>query len=227
MSPFALDQFPQRAPAAAHRRGGRARGRALPRVQRAVCGRALHPGLPGAESTCRGSSMRFASRRPCRSADDLRGEHPRRHVRTRLPGRGAVRGRVRPRARGPGADSRLPHFSGTRRTGRSSTSCRSGKWRAPTGRTVAVVGAGPAGLACAGELAARGHPVTVFEAARRDRRSRPIRDRAVPDRARSASGGTAGARGTRRAVPARCSTSAASTHSPAYDAVFLGVGLGR
>jgi dihydropyrimidine dehydrogenase (NAD+) subunit PreT len=34
---------------------------------------------------------------------------------------------------------------------------------APTGRRVAVVGAGPAGLACAGELAARGHAVTVFD----------------------------------------------------------------
>lgn len=33
----------------------------------------------------------------------------------------------------------------------------------PTGRRVAVVGAGPAGLACAGELAARGHDVTVFD----------------------------------------------------------------
>ena len=33
----------------------------------------------------------------------------------------------------------------------------------PTGRRVAVVGSGPAGLACAGELAARGHEVTVFE----------------------------------------------------------------
>jgi dihydropyrimidine dehydrogenase (NAD+) subunit PreT len=32
-----------------------------------------------------------------------------------------------------------------------------------TGRKVAVVGAGPAGLACAGELAARGHSVTIFE----------------------------------------------------------------
>jgi NADPH-dependent glutamate synthase beta subunit-like oxidoreductase/Pyruvate/2-oxoacid:ferredoxin oxidoreductase delta subunit len=36
---------------------------------------------------------------------------------------------------------------------------------APTGRRVAVAGAGPAGLAAAHELARRGHNVTVFEAA--------------------------------------------------------------
>jgi len=34
----------------------------------------------------------------------------------------------------------------------------------PTGRTVAVIGAGPAGLACAHRLAMLGHGVTVFEA---------------------------------------------------------------
>lgn len=34
----------------------------------------------------------------------------------------------------------------------------------PSGRRVAVVGSGPAGLACAGDLARSGHAVTVFEA---------------------------------------------------------------
>ncbi len=33
----------------------------------------------------------------------------------------------------------------------------------PTGRRVAVIGAGPAGLVCAGELAARGHAVAVYD----------------------------------------------------------------
>jgi glutamate synthase (NADPH/NADH) small chain len=35
---------------------------------------------------------------------------------------------------------------------------------APTGKRVAVVGSGPAGLACASDLARRGHGVTVYEA---------------------------------------------------------------
>jgi glutamate synthase (NADPH/NADH) small chain len=35
---------------------------------------------------------------------------------------------------------------------------------APTGKKVAMVGSGPAGLTCAAELARRGHDVTVFEA---------------------------------------------------------------
>jgi dihydropyrimidine dehydrogenase (NAD+) subunit PreT len=38
---------------------------------------------------------------------------------------------------------------------------------APTGKRVAVVGAGPAGLACAHRLAMHGHDVTVFDARKR------------------------------------------------------------
>jgi dihydropyrimidine dehydrogenase (NAD+) subunit PreT len=38
--------------------------------------------------------------------------------------------------------------------------------RAPTRRRIAVLGAGPAGLACAGELALRGHDVTVYDTRR-------------------------------------------------------------
>jgi len=37
----------------------------------------------------------------------------------------------------------------------------------PTGKKVAIVGSGPAGLTCAGELAKLGHAVTVFEALHR------------------------------------------------------------
>jgi glutamate synthase (NADPH/NADH) small chain len=33
----------------------------------------------------------------------------------------------------------------------------------PTGRSIAVIGAGPAGLSCAGELAKLGHSVTIYE----------------------------------------------------------------
>ena len=41
---------------------------------------------------------------------------------------------------------------------------RPGKAGAPTGKKVAIVGAGPAGLTCAHELAKLGHEVTAFEA---------------------------------------------------------------
>jgi dihydropyrimidine dehydrogenase (NAD+) subunit PreT len=97
-----------------------------------------------------------------------------------------------------------------------------------SGRRVAVVGAGPAGLACAGELAARGHEVTVFDerqevgglvryaiAPYRELK-KPLPDEAALVRelgARIVLGWHVG--------PARLQTLAA-----AYDAVVLAVGMG-
>ena len=72
--------------------------------------------------------------------------------------------------------------------------------RAPRDRTSASPSSapGPAGLACAGELAARGHDVTVFDERHGARRARPLRDRAVPP-ARRAAPGRGGARSARSA----------------------------
>jgi dihydropyrimidine dehydrogenase (NAD+) subunit PreT len=100
--------------------------------------------------------------------------------------------------------------------------------RAPapsSGSSVAVVGAGPAGLACAGELAARGHAVTVFETReevgglvrfaiapyRIEREPLPAEQRALES----------------LGVRFRFGTTVSSPDELAgYDAVFLGVGLG-
>ena len=101
----------------------------------------------------------------------------------------------------------------------------------PTGKRVAVVGAGPAGLACAHRLAMHGHDVTIFEARPKAGRPQRIRHRRLQDGRRFRAGRS-------RLHPRR---SAASTieHGKAlgrdftladlrrdYDAVFLGMGLG-
>ena len=85
-------------------------------------------------------------------------EHPRRHVRPRLPHRDPLRGGLRARGRRgqPVEIGRLQRYA-------TDTLMREGPQpfpRAePTGRRVAVVGAGPAGLACAHRLAMLGHDV--------------------------------------------------------------------
>jgi len=101
---------------------------------------------------------------------------------------------------------------------------------APTGRRVAVVGAGPAGLACAHKLATLGHAVTLFEA-----RAKPaglneygIAAYKTPDdfAAREAAfildvGGIA----LKTGVALGRDVTLASLRAD-HDAVFLGLGLG-
>ena len=55
---------------------------------------------------------------------------------------------------------RLQRYTMDHLYGRKTDVFRAGK---PTGKKVAVVGSGPAGLSCAGELAKLGHAVTLFE----------------------------------------------------------------
>ena len=94
-----------------------------------------------------------------------------------------------------------------------------------TGRSVAVVGAGPAGLACAGELAARGHSVTVFE--QRDEIGGLVRFAIAPYRIElaplPAEQRALEALGVRFRLGSAVSCLDALA---AFDAVFLGVGLG-
>ena len=96
---------------------------------------------------------------------------------------------------------------------------------------VAVVGAGPAGLACAGELAARGFDVVVYDAHDEVGRDRSHGDRAVPagastrcPQSATRSRGSASTSGFGARIES--AERAARDRRPVADAVFLGVGLG-
>jgi len=98
-----------------------------------------------------------------------------------------------------------------------------------TGKRVAVIGAGPAGLACAGELAARGHDVTIYE--EREEVGGLVRYAIAPYRIQRhplPSEATAleqlGVE-LRLGAPVRSRTALAAIAAQA-DAVFLGVGMG-
>ena len=99
----------------------------------------------------------------------------------------------------------------------------------PTGKRVAVVGGGPAGLACAHRLAMLGHDVVVFEARAQARRPQRIRHRRLQD-----AGRLRPARSRLHPVDrrhrGRDRQGARPRHHARelrrdYDAVFLGIGL--
>jgi dihydropyrimidine dehydrogenase (NAD+) subunit PreT len=100
--------------------------------------------------------------------------------------------------------------------------------RTPPASRVAVVGAGPAGMACAHGLARLGHDVVVFDANTKPRRPQRIRPGHLQDRGRLRAAGARLAavdrrhRDPPRPAGARCQPSWALATD---DAVFLGLGL--
>ncbi|HZO97963.1 MAG TPA: FAD-dependent oxidoreductase [Gaiellaceae bacterium] len=94
----------------------------------------------------------------------------------------------------------------------------------PTGRRVAVVGAGPAGLVCAGELAALGHSVTVY-----DEHPEPgglVRYAIAPYRIEREPLSEEAAALAALGVRFRLGEHVERAELDAADAVFLGVGMG-
>lgn len=106
-------------------------------------------------------------------------------------------------------------------------------WReaAPSrGRRVAVLGAGPAGLACAGELATRGYEVTVYDA--RDEPGGLVRYAIAPYRQQNEPLPAEAAMLAELGVKLRLSVSVDSAQElrrieAGADAVVLAVGMGR
>jgi glutamate synthase (NADPH/NADH) small chain len=100
---------------------------------------------------------------------------------------------------------------------------------APTGRRVAVVGAGPGGLTAAGELARRGHDVTIYEALHA---AGGVLTYGIPEfRLPRAIVEDEVARLERLGVRIECNVVVGRTYSldelrNAFDAVFLSVGAG-
>lgn len=101
---------------------------------------------------------------------------------------------------------------------------------APNGHKVAVIGAGPAGLACAGELAARGYAVTVYD--ERAEVGGLIRYAIAPFRQQSEPLPDEQAAIEKLGVEIRLGTTIGSKEAlreieQEAEAVFLGIGLGE
>ena len=106
-------------------------------------------------------------------------ELPARRVRPGLPPGDPVREQVRAGHQGRAGGHRPPGAVCGRLAQRATSAKRPAK-PASNGHKVAVVGSGPSGLTCAGDLAKKGYDVTVFEALHTGRRRAGVRHPGVP-----------------------------------------------
>ena len=123
-------------------------------VRRGLSGGGRHPHVHPADR----------GRRPRRSgANALRDNALAGGDRPGMSAGASVRGGVR---QGPQrcAGGHRPSRALRRRLGSAATCTRNRQRRADPARRVAIIGAGPGGLTAAGELARRGHDVTIYEA---------------------------------------------------------------
>ena len=126
--------------------------------------RALYPGVSDADRHPQLHPQDRHRQPQGRGARHPQAEHHGCGLRARVSDRGVVRGRVRAQSAGAqaGDDRRAAAPRHRLRCSIAASSCSSA--RPSTGKRIAVVGGGPAGLSCAHRLAMLGHRVTVFEA---------------------------------------------------------------
>ena len=119
-------------------------------------------------------------RLPGGRGQDPRGQRPAGHHRPRLPAGDPVRGLLHPGQQVRAAGHRLPRAVRGRLRARARARSGCPEIAPPTGKKVAIVGSGPAGLSAAGDLVRQGHAGHRLRGPARDRRRADLRHPRVP-----------------------------------------------
>ena len=203
------------------------RSRAVPLLLR----RALHARLPHAHRRSRLHQEDFHRQSARLRARDSFREYSRPQLRARLPHGSALRGRLRDARKGRGSPSKSAACSATPSTTFWITRSSFSSAGAPNGKRVACIGAGPASLACAAELAQVGLRRNDLRSERTSRRPEHLWHRRVQN-ARRRFDSRSRISSKQLGVKFRQNTEVGRDISFAdlekqFDAIFIGVGLGR